>query len=78
MGWKVILWFGTFLPDGFDTFAEVVEDMTAWDATAGREETTDDAGDVAADVECLRIIYPDAFHPKAEAADTWEYDCLTL
>jgi hypothetical protein len=50
------------LPDGFDTFAEVVEDMTALDAATSREETTDDACDVTADVECLRIIHTDAFY----------------
>jgi len=50
------------LPDGFDTFAEVVEDMTALDAATSREETTDNAGDVTADVECLRIIHTDAFY----------------
>ena len=50
------------LPDGFDTFAEVVEDMATLDATTGREETTDDAGDMTTDVESLGIINPDTFY----------------
>ena len=36
------------LPDGFDTFAEVVEDMATLDAATSREETTDDTGDTTA------------------------------
>jgi hypothetical protein len=66
------------LPDGFDAFAEVVEDMAALDTATGWEETADDAGDVASDVEFLRIIHPDTLYPKAETADSWEYDRLAL
>ena len=58
------------LPDGFDAFAEVVEDMATLDAATGWEKT--------ADVEFLRIIHPDTLYPKAETADSWEYDRLTL
>ena len=66
------------LPYGLDTLAEVVEDMATLDAATGWEETADDAGDVASDVEFLRIIHPDTLYPKAETADSWEYDRLTL
>ena len=66
------------LPDGFDALAEVVEDMATLDAATGWEKTADDAGDVASDVEFLRIIHPDTLYPKAETADSWEYDRLAL
>jgi hypothetical protein len=66
------------LPDGLDALAEVVEDMATLNAATSREETADDAGDVTTDVEFLRIIHPDTLYPKAETADSWEYDRLTL
>ena len=66
------------LPYGFYSFAEVVEDMTALNAATSREETTDNAGDVTADVECLRIVHTDALYPKTETTDTWKYDCVTI
>ena len=70
--------FKTRLPDGFDTFAEVVEDMATLDATTGREETTDDAGDMTTDVESLGIIYTNALHTKTETSYTWKDNSLPL
>jgi hypothetical protein len=66
------------MPDGLDALAEVIEDMAALDATASREETADNAGDVLADVECLGIIHTNTLYAKTETADAWEHDCLTL
>jgi hypothetical protein len=66
------------LPDGFDTFAEVVEDMATLDATTGREETTDDAGDMTTDVESLGIIHTNALHTKTETSYTWKDNSLPL
>jgi hypothetical protein len=66
------------LPDGFDAFAEVVEDMAALDTATGRQETADDAGDVTADVERLRIINPDTFYTKTETSYTWKDYSLPL
>ena len=66
------------LPDGFDAFAEVVEDVAALDAAAGREEAADDAGDVASDVEVLLVFDTDALHTQAEAADAGKDDRLAL
>ena len=66
------------LPDGFDTIAEVVEDMATLDAATGREETTDDAGDMTTDVECLGIIHTDALHAKTETSYTWKDYSLPL
>ena len=66
------------MPDGLDAITEVVEDVAALDATASREETADNAGDVLADVECLGIIHTDALNAKTEAADAWEHDSLTI
>ena len=42
--------------------------MATLDATTGREETTDDAGDMTTDVECLRIIHTDTLHTKTETS----------
>ena len=61
---QTTLRFKARLPYGFDTLAEVVEDVAALDTATGREETADDSGDVAADVECLRVIHPDALYTK--------------
>lgn len=66
------------LPYGFDTLAEIIEDMASLNTATGREETADDACDVAADVECLRVIHPDALYTKTETADAKENDRLTL
>ena len=52
----ITLRFETCLPDGLDTIAEVVEDVTALNATACGEETADITSDVTTDVECLRVI----------------------
>ena len=52
--------------------------MASLNTATGREETADDAGDVAADVECLRVIHPDALYTKTETADAKENDRLTL
>ena len=52
--------------------------MAALNTATGWEETADDAGDVASDVEFLRIIHPDTLYPKAETADSREYDRLTF
>ena len=65
-----------FLPSDLHTIAEVIEDMAILDATASREETADDAGDVTTDVELVRIIHADALHAKAESANAWEDNCL--
>ena len=70
--------FEAFLPDGLDTLAEVIKDMPACDATAGREETTDDAGDVAPDIKVLRVVNTDAFHTKAETSDAWKDNRLSF
>ena len=61
------------LPDGLYAIAEVVEDVAALNAAAGREEATDNAGDVTADVEHFRIVHADAFHAEAEAANAWKH-----
>ena len=66
------------LPDGLDAFAEVVEDVAALDAAAGREKTADDAGDVASDVEVLRVFDTDALHTEAEAANAGKDDGLAF
>ncbi len=66
------------MPDGLDAITEVIEDMAALDATASREETADNAGDVLADVECLGIIHTDALYTQTETADTREHDSLTI
>lgn len=73
-----VLWFEAVLPDGFDAVADIVEDVTALDATAWGEETADDAGDVATDVELLRVVDTGALHTKAETADAWEDHRLAL
>lgn len=52
--------------------------MASLNTATGREETADDACDVAADVECLRVIHPDALYTKTETADAKENDRLTL
>ena len=65
--------FETFLPDGLDTIAEVIEDLATLDATTGRQEAADNAGDVTADVESLRVIHTDAFHAEAEASDAGKH-----
>lgn len=70
------LWLESFLPDGLDAFAEVVEDMAALDAAACRQEAADEAGDVLADVEVLRIIHTNALHAQAETADAGQDDRL--
>ena len=66
------------LPHGFDAVADIVEDMAALGAAAGREETTDDAGNMAADVKLLRVVNADALHAKTEPADTRKDDRLAL
>ncbi len=52
--------------------------MATLDAATGREETTDDTGDVTADVEGLRVVHTDALYPETEAADAWKDDRLAL
>jgi hypothetical protein len=56
---SVGLRFGTFVPDGLDTVAEVVENVATLDATAGGQEAADDARDVAADVKGLGVVDTD-------------------
>ena len=70
--------FEAFLPDGLDSVAEVVEDVAALDATACGEEAADDAGDVTADVELLRIIDTYTLYAKTETTDSVEHYGLTL
>lgn len=67
-----------FLPHGLDAVADIIKDMAALDATPGREETTDDAGDVAADVKLLRVVDAHALHTETEAADAGKYDRMTF
>jgi hypothetical protein len=74
----VSLWLEAFLPDGFDAVAEVVEDVTAGDAATCREEAADNAGDVVADVELLRIIDTYTLHAKTETADARENHRLAI
>ena len=64
------------MPDGLDTFAEVVENMTALDATTSGEEAADDAGNMAADIEILGIIDTDALHTQAEATNARQHNGL--
>ena len=52
--------------------------MATLDAATGRQETADDAGDVTADVERLRIINPDTFYTKTETSYTWKDNSLPL
>ena len=75
---KGILRFEAFLPDGLDTVAEVIEDVATLDTTTGRQETTDNAGDVLSDVECLGIIHTDALHTETETADARKHHRLSL
>ena len=70
--------FEAFLPNGLDALAEIINDMVTLGATAGRQETTDDAGDVMPDVECLRTVHTDALYTQAETADAWEHHRLTV
>ena len=74
----ITLRFETCLPDGLDTIAEVVEDVTALNATACGEETADITSDVTTDVECLRVIDTDTLYPKTETADTGEDNGLPV
>lgn len=55
------------LPYGLYALAEIVEDVAALNTATGWQETTNDAGDVAADIEFLRVIHTDAFYTQAEA-----------
>lgn len=66
------------MPDGLDAFAEVVEDVAALDAAAGWEETADNAGDVATDVERLGIIDSDTLYTETEATNAWKNDSLSI
>lgn len=43
--------------------------MAALHATAGREEATDDAGDVVAETEVLGTVHTDTLHTETETAD---------
>ena len=64
-----VLRFETFLPDGFHTIAEIIENATTLNATTGGEETTDDTGNMSSDIELLRILYSYTFYTKAETAN---------
>ena len=66
------------MPDGLDTFAEVVKNMAALNTATGGKEAADDAGDVTADVEILGIIDTDALHTKAETSDAGQYHGLAV
>ena len=66
------------MPDGLDTFAEVVENMAALDATASGEEAADDAGNMAANIEILGIIDTDALHTQAEATNARQHNGLAV
>lgn len=70
--------FEASLPDGGDTFGEVVEDVAAGDTAAGGEEAADDAGDVVAQAELLRLVDALAFDAKAEATDAWYDDGVAV
>ena len=72
------LWFEAFLPDGFDTVAEIVENAATLNATTGGEETTDDTSDVATDVELLRILYSYTLYTKTETANARKNYCLAF
>jgi hypothetical protein len=50
------------LPNGLDALAEIINDMVTLGATAGRQETTDNTGDVMPDVESLRTVHTDALY----------------
>ena len=66
------------MPDGFDTIAEVVEDVAALDAAAGWQETTDEAGDMAAEIEFFRIVDADTLHMKTETTDARQDNRLAI
>lgn len=70
--------FEAFLPHGFYTIADVIEDVTPLNTMAGRQKSADNPGDMAADIECLGIVDADALHTKTETANAWEYDRLSL
>lgn len=67
-----------FLPLCLDAIADIVEDTAALDAAPGRQEATDDTGDMAAEAECLRIVNAYTLHTKTETADTVKNDRLTI
>ena len=73
-----ILWFIAFLPDGLDAHTEVVEDMAALDAATSWQETTDEAGDMAAEIEFFRIGNTNTLHMKTETTDAWQDNCLAI
>ena len=67
-----------FLPDGFDTVAEIVEDTTALSATACREKTADDASNMATDIEVLWVVDTNTLYTKTETADSWKDNGLSF
>lgn len=66
------------LPNGGDTLAEVIEDVAAFDTVTGGQEAADDAGDVTADIEPLRLVDALALHTEAEAAYAGEHYGIAL
>lgn len=64
----LVLRLAPVLPDGVDAVADVVEDVVAGGAVAGGQEAADDALDVAAQAELLRVVHALALHAEAEAA----------
>ena len=50
------------MPDNLHALAEVIEDVSSLNATSSGQEAADDAGDVAADVEVLRVVDTDTLY----------------
>ena len=66
------------MPHGFDAVTEVIEDVAALNAAACGQESTDNTGNVAADVKLLRVINAYALHTETESTDTRKNDRLTF
>ena len=73
-----MLRFEAFLPDGFDTVAEVVENVAALNTASSRKESADNSGDVTADVELLWVFDTNAFHTETKTTNTWKDNGLTF
>ena len=52
--------------------------MASLNATACWKESADDAGDVATDIEILRVVYTDTLYTKTETAYAWQNDGLSV
>ena len=75
---KNLLRLEAYLPDGFHTLAEVVEDMTALTAASSGKEIGYKSRDVMADIEIFRIIDTDTLNMQTETANARENNSLAI